>query len=716
MKKHLLLFLAIVASQLTLFATDYYIRGAHNSWAANAADQLVETETSGVYTISNYTLSGQFKIADASWSTTANYGANTTSALVTPGVVYKMLANSNPGNMTVAESLTCSLITFNTNDSTLLIEAAPIPEPTAAGNVLWPSYARILGDMPSSVRVLSMNNSLIHYENEWQDAMFNSLAAAEDKDAHWTAHTNLGKSLKYHYNEGEGYIEGTTTPSARMLVRTEAWTHIILQEQTAKPRTDFVEFRESIRSWVEYIRANCPNPYAVIILPINWPYNTDPFTEFSATFLANYHKVAQEFGLVLCPIGPAYLNAYEQDPSILQKWFKDDRHPRQNATYLGCLLEYATIYDVDPATITWQPTTLTESEGTTIRQYASQTWQNFEQVVDQHNDIVHFEMHELDEQGLSIRMLESAGKASFNASALYEYLYENETYHATIEVGEAINEVPELPVIAFGGETTEYTENFNALGVVPRSTDDAKGMKYTSHLPEGWRIERNLTGPREVGTYSAATDTTMYMGGVSLASNAYNGTWNWGADDDTDRAIGGLTTGVANGTRGINIMVHMTNSGTETIQQLVLSYDIEKYRSGNNAAGFSVTLYRSANGNVWTPVGEEFISTYPADNATEGATTVPIAVTHVSDTLLTDWAPATDLYLAWNISVSSGDNCAGAPGYALDNVLLKAVEESASDIESITASHQAVNKFIHNGQLYIRRGEAIYSPLGTKLH
>ena len=48
--------------------------------------------------------------------------------------------------------------------------------------------------------------------------------------------------------------------------------------------------------------------------------------------------------------------------------------------------------------------------------------------------------------------------------------------------------------------------------------------------------------------------------------------------------------------------------------------------------------------------------------------------TNVHDTLDIVFTAGTDLYLAWNISVTSGDNCAGAPGYAIDNVSMTVLE------------------------------------------
>ena len=554
-----------------------------------------------------------------------------------------------------------------------------IPDPVLGSTVLWPASTTLLTEQPREVKVLSLNNSLIHYENEWQDDMFNQMALSEGNVATWTAHTNLGKSLQYHYDEGEG-LTAAGTPSARMLVRTAAWTHIILQEQTARPRTNFAGFRSSIKAWVEYIRTNCPNPQAVIILPVNWAYNTDTeFTKSNAEMLSNYRLVAQEFGVVLCPVGVAYEQAYEQDATILQSWFKDDRHPKQNATYMACCLEYATIFGVSPATIAWQPTTLTADEASTLRGYAAATYSSFEQIVNPHTHSVHYELHQLDANDQSISVLKTVCDTTFTQAGTHTVstIYEGKAYTAMVVMDTAHTQVITYPAIVFDEENTTYTEDFDCLGGadIDPSTDAKTGILRGSVLPEGWRIERNTTAPRQVGQYAMAADTTTYIGGQSLVKNAYNGVWNFGATGSSDRAIGGLTTGVANGTRGISVMAHLSNIGKTHYAGLVLSYDIEKYRNGNNTEGFTVQLYYSTNGTTWNSAGNRFMTTYAADADTEGAAVVPMLTTAVQDTLSVSFEAGTDLYLAWNISVSAGDNCAGAPGYALDNVSITPIKE-----------------------------------------
>ena len=224
-----------------------------------------------------------------------------------------------------------------------------------------------------------------------------------------------------------------------------------------------------------------------------------------------------------------------------------------------------------------------------------------------------------------------------------------------------------------------YTQDFNGIGGASEdpSTDGKTGIEKDSNLPMGWKIERNLSAPREIGTYDTASDATMYIGGQSLASSAYNGTWNFGATGSDDRAIGGLTTGIDGGTRGINVMAQLHNSTGAAIKSITLSYDIEKYRNGSNSAGFKVQLYTSQNGADWTSAGEMFCQNYNPDANNNGFAVVPDDVQTKEGSFSVTFPANGDLYLAWNISVSSGTSCNAAPGLAIDNV---SITPSASPI------------------------------------
>ena len=79
------------------------------------------------------------------------------------------------------------------------------------------------------------------------------------------------------------------------------------------------------------------------------------------------------------------------------------------------------------------------------------------------------------------------------------------------------------------------TENFNSMW-------DATASEALLTMPEGWKVERQLGNPNQVGAYSAASASVMYSGGVSLASNAKNGTWNFGSSSDlSDPSLGFVT-------------------------------------------------------------------------------------------------------------------------------------------------------------------------------
>ena len=565
---------------------------------------------------------------------------------------------------------------------------------TAAGVALWPANV-VLAKKADQVRVLSMNNSLIHYENEWQDDMFNSIAKAAGADALWTAHTNLGKTLAYHYNEGEGLTDAGV-PSARMLVRKQPWSHIILQEQTALPRTDFATFRANVERWVKYIRTEGGNPNAVIIVPLNWAYNAwSSFTSDNAQFRDSYYKMAQELGVTVTPVGLAYQLAFEAEGSEeVATWFKDDRHPTQKATYMAACMEYANITGVDPTTIAWAPATITADEAAKMRSYAKQALEAWTQTVDQHAGTVRYELHQLSTEGLSMEKL-NAESISVNAGGtmaegvftaageLGSYTvtaaYDGRQYNATVSVAAPKMEVEVLPSVSINDEQLTVTENFDAL---PCPAADAAVIEkgYVSNepstLPTGWRIERNQVGPRTVGSYADAAEAAQYQGGVSLPSNAANGTWNFGMNGNSDRAVGGITTGVADGARTINVMLHLTNDSQTSYPEIKLAYDVEKYRDGSNAAGFDVTLYVSDNGVTWAPVGDAFNTHFEPGTGQIGYETVPCQTVHVEGTVAHKFAAGTDLYFAWSSSVTSGDNCASAPALAIDNVSLEAVPAS----------------------------------------
>lgn len=542
---------------------------------------------------------------------------------------------------------------------------------------LLPASTILVPRLPEKVKILSLNNSLIYYND--QDAMFNEIAAAMGKDAVWTKHTLLGKSLETHWNEGDGLAEDGT-PSAKMLVRSDAWSHIILQEQSSLPRTDVETFRASVKKWIDYIREYCPNPNAIIILPMNWAYAGDweNFTSYNDTFSRNYMDVARELGVVVCPVARAYQEVFDTDGAeACGELFLDDRHPTPKATYMAACMEYQLIFSEDASTITYHPASVTDEEAADMIGYASSAMSGFTNCVDHNKGTVTFSVKVLDEYGLEIDAPDeitmsvdgggtlSAGNVFTADGTLGDFTVTatmgNFTRSATVKVAEAETVVITYPSITLDEDKLSASENFDSMG------DAAE-----ARLPEAWRIDRQTVAPRTVGTYPVAMENTQYSGGTSLPSNAKNGLWNFGATDGGDRAVGGITTGVDGGTRAVNVYAHLFNQSKKTLENVTVSYDIEKYRKGSNPAGFTVQLYYSIDGRNWTSAGDSFMTYLAPDGETAGYEDVPGETITVSNVLPATMGGMCDLYLAWNISVASGDAANAAMALAIDNFTISA--------------------------------------------
>jgi hypothetical protein len=192
--------------------------------------------------------------------------------------------------------------------------------------------------------------------------------------------------------------------------------------------------------------------------------------------------------------------------------------------------------------------------------------------------------------------------------------------------------------------TTAATQNFDSIGTAAAST-----------LPADFRVDK-LTTVRTVGTYGAATTATNLAGGANLSSTASNGIYNFGSGTTTtgpDRAIGFLSSGT--GTTSGNLYAQYVNDSGGSLSGLNISYDVEKYRGGSNAAGFRIQLFYSNDGASWTSAGSDFLTGFTADAANTGFANAPgTTVSIVNKTLGVTIVNGSNLFLAWNYSVVQG--------------------------------------------------------------
>src|SRR5262249_23047815 len=122
------------------------------------------------------------------------------------------------------------------------------------------------------------------------------------------------------------------------------------------------------------------------------------------------------------------------------------------------------------------------------------------------------------------------------------------------------------------------------------------------------------------------------------------------------------------------LYAQLVNNTGGSLSGLQLSYDVEKYRMGSNAAGFRIQLFYSTDGTTWTNAGNDFLTSFAADANNNGFATAPGASSSVtSKTINVAVANGSNFYLAWNYSVSSGTTTTNAQALAIDNISILGV-------------------------------------------
>lgn len=573
-----------------------------------------------------------------------------------------------------------------------------------------PKNATLLTDFPEELAILSLNNSLIAYND--QAIMFNQLAQSAGKKAVWTAQTRLGQSLLYHYQENDG-----VEPSAKTVVSSKAWTHIILQEQSNKPVTDFQGFIESVRLWVDYIKTNCPNPNARVILMLNWPYSTS--TNYAGDLeklYTNYKAIAQELGIIICPSALSFDLVRTIDGNIAPL-YSDDRHPTPLASYLSACTFYSTFFDASPVGIAYKPSTLGQSDATRMQNRAWAAYQSHMDVVSDIKGTIRYNVNVLDQFNRPMEASNLTWGVTTGGSISNNVFTSNGTEGSfSINVSSGLVQgTANVKVIKLEDEyfaeldnSGKYIQNFDAIGT-----------SATATLPLGWKVEKRLDAPLTLGAFALAQQQTEQVGGNNLSATTKNGIYNFGAGDAataTDRAIGGVSTGVDGGTRGVNIYLKIRNTGSSKISDLNIKYDVEKYRKGLNAAGFAVQMYYSNDGTTWISAGDNFRTFYASDAATEGYALAPSDVRNVSSGLDKSIEVGEDLYLAWNYSVASGLDAQAAQALAIDNVEIS----SSSMMTSVGFENDEEYEVTFSNQILKIEGNDVrqvdlYNSVGNKI-
>jgi hypothetical protein len=224
-------------------------------------------------------------------------------------------------------------------------------------------------------------------------------------------------------------------------------------------------------------------------------------------------------------------------------------------------------------------------------------------------------------------------------------------------------------MIAIAGMASAQISISNGTTV---TQDFSIGALPTAATPPDWRVSKS-TSARTVVAFSSSTSATEQVGGNGLSSSATNGIYNFGAGlpaSATDRAIGFVSS--SSSTKSGNVCVRLNNNGAESILSFTVSYNVEKYRNGTNAAGYMIQMYTSPDGSTWTSAGNDFLTSFAADANSDGFVSAPSSSTNVNKSINVTVTAGSDFFFAWNYSVVSGTTTSNAQALAIDDVSITA--------------------------------------------
>lgn len=199
------------------------------------------------------------------------------------------------------------------------------------------------------------------------------------------------------------------------------------------------------------------------------------------------------------------------------------------------------------------------------------------------------------------------------------------------------------------------------LGVAVTENFDGMASSATATLPTGFKV--GAASPTFTTGTSATTVAYGTTGTGVVTSSSGGGTVNWAngiTASSTDRALGFITTGSFTSPR--SIMAKFKNTSAGTINNLAISFDYEKYRSGSRA--FDWTFYQSNDGSTWTAVtaGDQ---SYAADAGNTVVSNPPLSTAKSFSITGLNLASGGIIYLRWAYTGVGGST--NGQGLAVDN-------------------------------------------------
>ncbi|GAA3984955.1 hypothetical protein [Hymenobacter antarcticus] len=203
--------------------------------------------------------------------------------------------------------------------------------------------------------------------------------------------------------------------------------------------------------------------------------------------------------------------------------------------------------------------------------------------------------------------------------------------------------------------SSSVTQNFDGLG-----------SSATAALPPGFELTGGSAPVYGTGTTTATTQAGGTSGTGALTSTSSGGAYNFATGvtaSSTDRALGFLSTGSYLSPR--HVLLAVRNSAGQTLTDLEVAFDLEKYRTGTRA--FDWQFYTSPDGTTWSGPVTAGSQSYAADGA-NAVVNPPTSLRKTVALTALNLADGGTFYLRWSYVGTGGST--NAQGLALDNLTL----------------------------------------------
>lgn len=204
---------------------------------------------------------------------------------------------------------------------------------------------------PKSYNVLFIGNSFTHYN----DLEVVSQNIATNLGIDFTAE-RIAISAHHLYEYANPEDEGAKLIAAK--IAGKSYTHIILQEHSTYPVSNYNLFLEGARSLVQTFRENQPG--ADIRLYQTWAFQNmvgkygDSIAACEEALCRAYQNAATTLGVEVHYVGKAFTKWLESGNSTSPYYSGDNKHPSYLGTYLSALIHVKSITGTSLSPLTYQ--------------------------------------------------------------------------------------------------------------------------------------------------------------------------------------------------------------------------------------------------------------------------------------------------------------------------------------------------------------------------